>query len=117
MPPDGKIVLPRALTPGLLQHCAVQLCAISCATKPLDRFRIPEPSCNARERVELIALRLGREEKQEDDIYRFAINGIEVDRVLETNQCAEWFLQIGYPSMRDGDTATRTGGPQVLAFE
>ena len=102
---------------GSDQYCAVQLRIIGSMTEPLNRFRVSQPPCNACERIEWIALGLRRKEKQEDDVYRPAVNRVKVDGVLETNQRAEWLLQIGYPSMRDSHAASCPRGSQVLALQ
>ena len=70
---------------GSDQYCAVQLRVIGSMTEPPNRIRVSQPPCNACERIEWVALGLRRKEKQEDDIYRLAINCLKVDGVLETN--------------------------------
>jgi hypothetical protein len=116
-PISGALSLPLGrLLLGAQQYCAVQFRGISGATESLNGLRVSQPPCDACERIERIALRLRRKEKQEDNVDRLAINCVKVDGVLKTNQCAVWFLQIWDPSMGDSYTASRPSGPKILAF-
>src|SRR5262252_3208568 len=113
LPPESSVRLPT----GFRQHCAVQPGGIGGGTQPLKRFRVSQSSRDACERIERITLRLGRKQKQEDDIDRLAVNCFKIDGIPEANQDAERLLQIRYPRMRDGDATSGPGRPQMLAFQ
>jgi hypothetical protein len=59
----------------------------------------------------------GREEKQENNVYRLAINRIEIDSVLETNQHPKRLLQFRHPRMRNGDGTAGSGRSQSLTLQ
>src|SRR5687768_5126400 len=55
-----------------------------------------------------------RYEQHKNEIYRFAVRGIERDRRFQADKSAHCFFQSLDPAVRNGDTVTQTGGTQFL---
>ena len=73
-------------------------------TNLLQRFRIPELSRRAGQRIKLgVAVRGVREQEQEDNVDRLIVDGVEIDAVMQPGENGKGCLQALKPRVRKGE--------------
>src|ERR1700686_3391587 len=97
---------------------AIDVHVVARATKRGRDRRIPQLAGDTRQRAELLlAAGAFRKQQQKNDIDRFPVNGVVIDRLLEASEQAERSLGLLKSRMRYGHAAADAGGSERLALE
>jgi hypothetical protein len=83
--------------------------AVAGATEPAHEVRIAQSTRDRGERVQMLRIRLGRQQQQEHDINRLAIDRLERDRSFGAGENAERLFHRRDARMRDCDAAAHPG--------
>ena len=104
--PSGRIGNDRPIDP----------CTVICAAQVGGDLRITELARDAGEGSELLAMRRGREQEQEHDVDRLAVDRGEIDCTPEPRQHAEGLRQAGDAGVRNGDSVPHAGRAEPFAL-
>src|SRR5262245_14680216 len=106
-----------AIAVGLfLRHRSIKLDGAGRAPELLKYATIPHFARNGSERIELVELGAGRQEKQEDEADGLTVDSLELDRLAEAHQEAERLFDLAEARMRDGDAAAEPCRPELVAL-
>ena len=72
---------------------------------------------DAGQRLEVVGAGALRREQQEEQVDRLAVEGLEVDRLVEAREQAEQAVELRQLAVRDGDAVADAGRAEALALQ
>ena len=97
--------------------CGIDTRVICGTTKLAYSQGVSQPSRHSRKSAELSSWGRGRQEEQEHEIDRLAINCIKINRFPESSENSKRLSQALYPSMRNCHSTAYGRGSQFFTFE